>query len=145
MLKQCGDELTRANVTKQAASLKNIRLPMLIATQQKPGGLLHDKLSKPGVEAAASAASGAGRWSVSDRHHPLMPLPIKHDLGGLRACAAWLWLGPAPAAGPRQGPVGQRPASWRGPPILPVLPPVQGSDVAVPARQRQSYAAQVLV
>jgi branched-chain amino acid transport system substrate-binding protein len=29
-LKQCGDELTRANVMKQAASLKNLELPMML-------------------------------------------------------------------------------------------------------------------
>ena len=29
-LKQCGDDLTRANVMKQAASLKNLSLPMLL-------------------------------------------------------------------------------------------------------------------
>jgi hypothetical protein len=129
---------------KQAASLKTIRLPMLIdgikvntsptfsrcnrfsrraskarppgsvlarSKQTKapappseygvPGGLLHDKLSKPGVDAAASAPSVAGRWSVSDRHHRLMP--TGHDLGGLRAGAALLWLQPAPTAGPREG------------------------------------------
>jgi branched-chain amino acid transport system substrate-binding protein len=30
VLKQCGDDLTRANVMKQAASLKNLELPMLL-------------------------------------------------------------------------------------------------------------------
>jgi branched-chain amino acid transport system substrate-binding protein len=30
MLKQCGDELTRENVMKQAASLRNLELPMLL-------------------------------------------------------------------------------------------------------------------
>jgi branched-chain amino acid transport system substrate-binding protein len=30
VLKQCGDELTRANVMKQAANLKNVELPMLL-------------------------------------------------------------------------------------------------------------------
>ena len=30
VLKQCGDELTRENVMKQAASLKNVELPMLL-------------------------------------------------------------------------------------------------------------------
>src|SRR5215510_10564417 len=30
MLKQCGDDLTRANVMKQAASLKDIQLPMVL-------------------------------------------------------------------------------------------------------------------
>ena len=30
MLKQCGDDLTRANVMKQAASLKDLELPMLL-------------------------------------------------------------------------------------------------------------------
>ncbi|MBX6369757.1 MAG: ABC transporter substrate-binding protein [Rhodospirillales bacterium] len=30
VLKQCGDELTRANVMKQAANLKNLELPMLL-------------------------------------------------------------------------------------------------------------------
>jgi len=30
VLKQCGDELTRENVMKQAASLKNLELPMLL-------------------------------------------------------------------------------------------------------------------
>ena len=30
VLKQCGDELTRENVMKQAASLKDLELPMLL-------------------------------------------------------------------------------------------------------------------
>jgi branched-chain amino acid transport system substrate-binding protein len=30
VLKQCGDELTRENVMKQAANLKDLRLPMLL-------------------------------------------------------------------------------------------------------------------
>ena len=30
VLKQCGDELTRENVMRQAASLKNLELPMLL-------------------------------------------------------------------------------------------------------------------
>ena len=30
MLKQCGDELTRENVMKQAANLHNLELPMLL-------------------------------------------------------------------------------------------------------------------
>ena len=30
MLKQCGDELTRENVMKQAASLQHLELPMLL-------------------------------------------------------------------------------------------------------------------
>jgi branched-chain amino acid transport system substrate-binding protein len=30
VLTQCGDELTRENVMKQAASLKNLELPMLL-------------------------------------------------------------------------------------------------------------------
>jgi branched-chain amino acid transport system substrate-binding protein len=29
-LKQCGDDLTRANIMKQAASLKSVQLPMVI-------------------------------------------------------------------------------------------------------------------
>jgi hypothetical protein len=29
-LKQCGDDLTRENVMRQAASLKNLELPMLL-------------------------------------------------------------------------------------------------------------------
>jgi len=31
VLKQCGDDLTRANIMKQAASLKNVELPMLLS------------------------------------------------------------------------------------------------------------------
>ncbi len=30
VLKQCGDDLTRENVMKQAANLKNLRAPMLL-------------------------------------------------------------------------------------------------------------------
>ena len=30
MLRQCGDELTRENVMRQAASLKELQLPMLL-------------------------------------------------------------------------------------------------------------------
>ena len=30
VLKQCGDDLTRANVMKQAANLKDLELPMLL-------------------------------------------------------------------------------------------------------------------
>jgi branched-chain amino acid transport system substrate-binding protein len=30
VLKQCGDDLTRENVMRQAASLKNLELPMLL-------------------------------------------------------------------------------------------------------------------
>ena len=30
MLKQCGDDLTRDNVMKQAASLKDLQLPMVL-------------------------------------------------------------------------------------------------------------------
>ena len=30
MLKQCGDDLTRENLMKQAASLHNVKLPMLL-------------------------------------------------------------------------------------------------------------------
>ena len=30
VLKQCGDDLTRANVMKQAANLKNFELPLLL-------------------------------------------------------------------------------------------------------------------
>ena len=30
VLKQCGDDLTRANVMKQAASLKGLEVPMLL-------------------------------------------------------------------------------------------------------------------
>jgi branched-chain amino acid transport system substrate-binding protein len=30
VLKQCGDDLTRENVMKQAASLKDVQLPMLL-------------------------------------------------------------------------------------------------------------------
>ena len=30
VLKQCGDDLTRANVMKQAANLKNVDLPLLL-------------------------------------------------------------------------------------------------------------------
>ncbi len=30
VLKQCGDDLTRANVMKQAANLKGVQLPMVI-------------------------------------------------------------------------------------------------------------------
>jgi len=30
VLKQCGDDLTRANIMKQAASLKDIQLPMVL-------------------------------------------------------------------------------------------------------------------
>jgi len=30
VLKQCGDDLTRANIMKQAANLKDIQLPMVI-------------------------------------------------------------------------------------------------------------------
>ena len=30
VLKQCGDDLTRANVMKQAANLKDVEIPMLL-------------------------------------------------------------------------------------------------------------------
>jgi hypothetical protein len=30
VLKQCGDDLTRANIMRQAANLKNIQLPMVL-------------------------------------------------------------------------------------------------------------------
>ena len=43
MLKQCGDNLTRANVMKQAASLNNLALPMLL----------------PGIEVNTSATNFA--------------------------------------------------------------------------------------
>ena len=42
VLKQCGDDLTRANVMKQAASLKDVQLPLLlVASRSTPArGLL---------------------------------------------------------------------------------------------------------
>ena len=46
VLKQCGDDLTRANVMKQAASLKNLKLPMLlpgIKINTSDDGLLSDQ------------------------------------------------------------------------------------------------------
>ena len=44
VLKRCGDELTRANLMKQAASLKGLEVPMLPASDQhQPDGFLSDQ------------------------------------------------------------------------------------------------------
>ena len=52
VLKQCGDDLTRENVMKQAANLKNFKLPLLlpgITHQHQP-----DRLSRHPAGAAAA-------------------------------------------------------------------------------------------
>ena len=52
VLKQCGDDLTRANVMKQAASLKDVELGMLAARhhdQHQPDRLLSDRADADGA------------------------------------------------------------------------------------------------
>jgi branched-chain amino acid transport system substrate-binding protein len=58
VLKQCGDDLTRANVMRQAANLKDVRLPMLL-----PGILINTSADDYAVLAQSRLARFDGeRW-----------------------------------------------------------------------------------
>jgi ABC-type branched-subunit amino acid transport system substrate-binding protein len=58
VLRQCGDDLTRANVMRQAASLKDVRLPMLL-----PGILINTSADDYAVLAQSRLARFDGeRW-----------------------------------------------------------------------------------
>jgi branched-chain amino acid transport system substrate-binding protein len=58
VLKQCGDDLTRANVMRQAASLKDVRLPMLL-----PGIVINTSADEYAVLAQSRLARFDGeRW-----------------------------------------------------------------------------------
>jgi len=58
VLKQCGDDLTRANVMRQAASLKDVRLPMLL-----PGIVINTSADDYAVLAQSRLARFDGeRW-----------------------------------------------------------------------------------
>jgi branched-chain amino acid transport system substrate-binding protein len=58
VLKQCGDDLTRANVMRQAANLKNVRLPMLL-----PGIVINTSADDYAVLAQSRLARFDGeRW-----------------------------------------------------------------------------------
>jgi branched-chain amino acid transport system substrate-binding protein len=58
VLKQCGDDLTRANVMRQAANLKDVRLPMLL-----PGIVINTSSDDYAVLAQSRLARFDGeRW-----------------------------------------------------------------------------------
>lgn len=60
VLRQCGDDLTRANVMKQAASLRDLRLPMLL-----PGILVNTSTTDYApLEQMAMMRFTAGRWEA---------------------------------------------------------------------------------
>jgi branched-chain amino acid transport system substrate-binding protein len=60
VLEQCGDDLTRENVMKQAANLKNVKLPMLL-----PGIVVNTSPEDYAVLKQSRLASFDGsRWSV---------------------------------------------------------------------------------
>jgi len=62
VLKQCGDELTRQNVMRQAASLKDVRLPMLL-----PGIVINTSADDYAVLAQSRLARFDGeRWVLMD-------------------------------------------------------------------------------
>ena len=52
VLKQCGDNLTRENVMKQAASIKGVQLPMVLARHQ--GQYQRDRLLSAAVGEAGA-------------------------------------------------------------------------------------------
>jgi branched-chain amino acid transport system substrate-binding protein len=62
VLKQCGDDLTRANVMRQAANLRNVRLPMLL-----PGIVIDTSADDYAVLAQSRLARFDGeRWVLMD-------------------------------------------------------------------------------
>ena len=65
MLKQCGDDLTRENVMKQAASLHNLKLPMLL-----PGIVINTSATNFAADQASPDAAFRRRALRSIRPGP---------------------------------------------------------------------------
>ena len=89
ILKQCGNDLTRDNIIKQAASLKNLELPLLL-----PGIKLNTG-SRPILSDHPAAADQVRRQELGAvrRHHQRLVIPHIRGAAGRRPAGRGLVTG----------------------------------------------------